>query len=114
PIYGPNTPVDIWRDKSGNGFDFYPSVSGNYKQVIWHNGPKGTFTNPPNTPCVEFRPYQGENAFSKHLICEDFELTGNGYTIYFVVKTADNDFGLFNYYTSARDREMLIYNDNGI
>src|SRR5690554_524303 len=29
PIYGSNTPVDIWRDKSGNGFDFYPSVSGN-------------------------------------------------------------------------------------
>lgn len=112
-LYGNNTPVDVWIDKSGNENNFVPYFSGgtyrpDLKTGGTFSGPKGSFTGAPETPAIKFLNRDD------HLYCPDFELPGDGYTIYFVIKTTDNNFGLFSYATSTSEREMLIYNNSGI
>jgi len=107
--YTNQAPVDVWRDKSGNDQDFLPD--GFYQPSLRNGlnaGPSGTFPGSPTTPCVRF-----ENR-DDQLLCSDFELSEEGYSIYFVIKTDDDDYGLFSYATISNDEEMLIYNDMGI
>lgn len=121
-IYGNNMPVDIWLDKSGNNHHFHSlKTLQNHCQDPPHcfrptlyteganSGPKGDFLNSKPTPIVKFR-----NQDDK-LICEQFQFSGNGYSIFFVIRNDDNNkYGIFNYATEAHNHAMLIYNDNGI
>src|SRR5690554_1509116 len=44
-----------WRDKSGNGHHFVPSVDGHYNPYIHPSqGPKGTYSDAQNRPAVSF------------------------------------------------------------
>ncbi len=108
--YVNNAPVTNWNDKSGNGHHFIDA--GGFNAVLKSSGvfsgPSGTFTGAPETPCVQFDPIE-----DTRLLCSSFELPGDGYTIYFVIKSNDDNYGLFSYSGGGNDREMLIYNDNG-
>ena len=106
-----NAPVSQWTDKSGNGHHFLPT--GIYNPVLRtggppFGGPRGAFPGSPNRPCVRFANLDDQ------MECANFELTGNGYTIYFIVESSDNNYGLITYSTATSGQEMSIYNDNGI
>lgn len=108
--YVNNAPITAWNDKSGNGHHFVDA--GGFNAVLKtsgvFSGPAGTFSGAPETPCVQF-----DNIADTRLLCSNFELPGDGYSIYFVIKSEDDNYGLFSYATPTNDREMLIYNDNG-
>src|SRR5690554_4405825 len=89
-LYQNNMSVDVWLDKSGNGFHFYLSDEGNYNPVLM------TVGGPDATPSLEFRNPNLPN-FSKHFVCENFSLPEDGYTIYFVIKSNQDKYGIFSY-----------------
>jgi len=92
--------LDFWNDKSGNEHNF-TATSLNRPTVITGGGPSGT-------PALNFN----FTPIGRRLECPDFELTEEGYTIFFVVRTTDDKFGLFSYSTPTEEREMFIYNDD--
>ena len=109
--YAAQAPAEKWADKSGNGRDFVPSSPVQRPSLRIDGafgGPKGTFPGAPSRPCVRFFDSPA------YMECPDFALSGSGYSIFFVMKSGHDNFGLFNYYTAERNREMLIYGDNGI
>lgn len=107
-----NSPVNIWNDKSGNGHNFVPVNLGGTTLKPFLNK-SGSFSGPPGTSGTPATPALRFRDKHDHLFCADFELTGDGYTIYFVTKTDDENYGLFSYANLPSEREMLIYNDDG-
>lgn len=97
--------VTTWLDRSGNGHDF--TASGNNRPKFLSTG------GPSGKPCLSFDS-TGTVANKDRMVCTNFALPGNGYSIYFVIKTNDDHFGLFSYATASEPHEVLIYNDNGI
>ena len=92
--------VSTWNDKSGNEHHFTASGS-NRPKFLAAGGPSGT-------PCLSF------DGVDDRMICTDFEFPGSGYSIYFVIKTSDNNYGLFSYATPSQPYETVIYNNAGL
>ena len=107
--------VDVWLDKSGNDQHFSKPVGQTYNPTLLTagvpalSGPKGDFAGSNPAPIVRFRNQEDK------LVCNNFQFSGDGYSIFFVVRNnGNNKYGLFNYATAANDNAMLIYNDGGI
>lgn len=94
--------LNIWNDKSGNEHNF-TATSANRPSVAIAGGPSGT-------PALVFN----FTPIGRRLECPDFELTDEGYSIYFVLRSEDDNYSLFSYSTPSSEREMLIYDDSGI
>ncbi|MCA1764548.1 MAG: hypothetical protein LC664_16370, partial [Flavobacteriales bacterium] len=73
-----------WNDQSGNDHHFTTSAAANRPTFQATTGPAGT-------PCLSF------DGVDDRLVCSDFELGSDAFTIYYIIKTNDGDFGLFSY-----------------
>ena len=93
--------VTQWTDKSGNDHHFLPPTSSNRPTWQATAGPAGT-------SCVSF------DGVDDRLVCNNMEMTGNGFSIFYVFQTSDNFFGFYSYGTSSDPDTVLIYNDSGI
>ncbi len=94
------TAVTKWVDKSGNGHDFVPDAATNQPTFLATSGPAGT-------PCLSF------DGTDDRLVCTNFEFPSSGYSIYFIVKSSDNKYGMFSYASATEPHEINIYNNSG-
>lgn len=100
--YDGSNVVTQWNDKSGNGQHFVPAPGAN----ILYSANAG----PDNTPCLVF-----DGAINSHLVNTSFQMPSTGYSIYFIFKSSDNQFGMLSYATSdANPSELLIHNESNI
>ena len=112
--YENNHSLTQWLDKSGNEHHFFLG-EGTWDPTLYTtgapSGPRGSWNGAPFRPSVNFRGTSEHPG--KPLVCESFDMPDDGMSIFFVIKTEDHHFGLFNYATVNSDRELLIYNDDG-
>ncbi len=98
---GNGAAVSTWNDKSGNNHHF--TATGANRPIF-----RSTL-GPSSTKCLEF------DGVDDRMSCPNFDFSGSEFSIYFVIKTNDSEYGLFSYAVSDSDAdELLIYNTSGI
>ncbi|MCA1751986.1 MAG: hypothetical protein LC670_09390, partial [Flavobacteriales bacterium] len=96
-----NQNVMVWPDKSGNDHHFV-SENTSVAPVFKSTGGPG------NRSYVQF------NKADNRMYCQNFPMSNDGYSIYFVVRSNDNRYGVFSYGSAADPKELVLYNDNGL
>lgn len=104
--YSSGSQVNSWNDKSGNGNDFLPGSSN--RPVVRTSG---ALAGPLNRPAIEFGT---STNFGRRLIHPDFALPSSGFTMFYVMRTNDDNYGLFSYSTPSSNKEMLVYDNSGM